>query len=227
MNKIVFPAILVATIMVAGAFAFVPVEQASTVHLSGEVVSGSITASGTSDVNIAINTGSANSIVIGVAADPDTIALNGDTTIVGDTTIGSATADTFNWATAGGDTFNIGTGTGTDTVNIATGNTVDTVNIGNGSDVDTINIGIGGGVDVITIGSGTSKIGFFGVTPLVQADIEVNITSAGGTTPDDTLVLILDTSIIDRAGLINDNFDELVEDLNEVKTALFNLGLTK
>jgi len=32
MNKITIPAILVATVMVAGAFAFMPVEQASTVH---------------------------------------------------------------------------------------------------------------------------------------------------------------------------------------------------
>jgi len=36
MNKIAIPALLVATVMVAGAFAFVPVEQASTVHLSAE-----------------------------------------------------------------------------------------------------------------------------------------------------------------------------------------------
>jgi len=35
MNKIAIPALLVATIMVAGIFAFVPVEQASTVHASG------------------------------------------------------------------------------------------------------------------------------------------------------------------------------------------------
>ena len=32
MNKIAIPALLVATVMVAGAFAFLPVEQASTVH---------------------------------------------------------------------------------------------------------------------------------------------------------------------------------------------------
>ena len=37
MNKIAIPAILVATVMVAGMFAFMPVEQASTVHLSGTV----------------------------------------------------------------------------------------------------------------------------------------------------------------------------------------------
>jgi len=36
MNKIVFPALLAATVMVAGAFAFMPVEQASTVHLGIE-----------------------------------------------------------------------------------------------------------------------------------------------------------------------------------------------
>lgn len=35
MNKIVFPALLAATIMIAGAFAFMPVEQASTVHATG------------------------------------------------------------------------------------------------------------------------------------------------------------------------------------------------
>ena len=32
MNKIAIPALLVATVMVAGMFAFAPVEQASTVH---------------------------------------------------------------------------------------------------------------------------------------------------------------------------------------------------
>ena len=42
MIKITIPALLVATIMVAGAFAFMPVEQASTVHLSGTVVFGGI-----------------------------------------------------------------------------------------------------------------------------------------------------------------------------------------
>ena len=35
MNKILMPALLVATIMVAGMFAFAPVEQASTVHTTG------------------------------------------------------------------------------------------------------------------------------------------------------------------------------------------------
>ena len=35
MNKLTIPTILVATVMVAGVFAFMPVEQASTVHTSG------------------------------------------------------------------------------------------------------------------------------------------------------------------------------------------------
>ncbi|MCE2506471.1 MAG: hypothetical protein J4F36_08400 [Nitrosopumilaceae archaeon] len=34
MKKLAIPAILAATVMVAGAFAFMPVEQASTVHNS-------------------------------------------------------------------------------------------------------------------------------------------------------------------------------------------------
>jgi len=37
MNKIALPALLAATIMVAGAFAFMPVEQASTVHTSSSI----------------------------------------------------------------------------------------------------------------------------------------------------------------------------------------------
>ena len=39
MNKLTIPAILVATVMVAGIFAFMPVEQASTVHLSAAFLS--------------------------------------------------------------------------------------------------------------------------------------------------------------------------------------------
>jgi len=37
MNKLTIPAILVATVMVAGIFAFMPVQQASTVHTSGTI----------------------------------------------------------------------------------------------------------------------------------------------------------------------------------------------
>ena len=44
MNKFTIPTILVATIMVAGIFAFVPVEQASSVHLTGAITTGNIVA---------------------------------------------------------------------------------------------------------------------------------------------------------------------------------------
>jgi len=37
MNKLTIPAILVATVMVAGIFAFMPVQQASTVHTTGTI----------------------------------------------------------------------------------------------------------------------------------------------------------------------------------------------
>ena len=53
MNKIAIPALLVATVMVAGAFAFMPVEQASTVHTSG-----TLTLSSSADVtDILLDTG--------------------------------------------------------------------------------------------------------------------------------------------------------------------------
>ena len=44
MNKFTIPTILVATIMVAGIFALVPVEQASSVHLSGTAIAGAVSA---------------------------------------------------------------------------------------------------------------------------------------------------------------------------------------
>ena len=68
MNKIAIPALLVATVMVAGAFAFMPVEQASTVHTSAattsldtqlvRVASAACTivdANGDGDCNISVN----------------------------------------------------------------------------------------------------------------------------------------------------------------------------
>ena len=41
MNKLAIPAILAATVLVAGIFAFMPVEQASTVHISGTITTAS------------------------------------------------------------------------------------------------------------------------------------------------------------------------------------------
>ena len=54
MNKIAIPALLVATVMVAGAFAFVPVEQASTVHTTSI---GQLQAVTATDANASWNVG--------------------------------------------------------------------------------------------------------------------------------------------------------------------------
>jgi len=50
MNKFAIPTILVATVMVAGMFAFMPVEQASTVH--GTISGGTSTGETTANTNI-------------------------------------------------------------------------------------------------------------------------------------------------------------------------------
>ena len=55
MNKIAIPALLVATVMVAGMFAFAPVEQASTVHTTAASTENSIkyvTVTATCDVTV-------------------------------------------------------------------------------------------------------------------------------------------------------------------------------
>jgi len=53
MNKLTIPAILVATVMVAGIFAFMPVEQASTVH---DTIITTLGGSATPVTNNAVNT---------------------------------------------------------------------------------------------------------------------------------------------------------------------------
>jgi len=72
MNKIVIPALLVATVMVAGAFAFLPVEQASTIHtttgagLIGETETFTIPDGGSTDTHLLTLTFSDASIVHGL-----------------------------------------------------------------------------------------------------------------------------------------------------------------
>lgn len=70
---------------------------------------------------------------------------SGQVVILADTVIGTAGADLFEWSTAGGDTFSIGT-------NVA---------------VDTMNFG-GAGVDILNVGTSDDQIGFFGTTAIVR-----------------------------------------------------------
>ena len=75
MNKLTIPAILVATVMVAGAFAFMPVEQASTVHTT--------TALGSVEVLELTDAAPA-------AADTYTVACDGDAVVLGITLLAAA-----------------------------------------------------------------------------------------------------------------------------------------
>jgi len=95
MNKIVFPALLVATIMVAGAFAFMPIEQASTVHTTatGGVVIETLTFTDTdlteaTDVYTLTCTGDA---LVNAAYGLQLVAADGTTT---DLTVAIGTTDT-------------------------------------------------------------------------------------------------------------------------------------
>jgi hypothetical protein len=163
MNKTLMPALLVATIMVAGAFAFAPVEQASTVHLTGTTVASGITPTTTNPVNIATAAGSANVITVGNVAQVDTFVVAADTTLTGILTVTPTTTDAINIATAAGaanvvtvgnvaqaDTFVVNadttlTGianivpTTTDAVNIAAvAGSINAITIGNPAQADTI-----------------------------------------------------------------------------------------
>jgi len=72
MNKIAIPALLVATVMVAGIFAFVPVEQASTIHTTSssglitEVETSTILDDSSADTHTITYTFDSDSIVYGI-----------------------------------------------------------------------------------------------------------------------------------------------------------------
>lgn len=84
MKKIVIPAILAATILVAGMFAFMPVQKASTVHTSIgvlNVASGTADATGATFANIVapsstIKNGSVRALTFTDAGTADTLAVS-------------------------------------------------------------------------------------------------------------------------------------------------------
>lgn len=73
------------------------------------------------------------------------------------------------------------------------------------------------------------KIAFWGATPIVQpaAANQAALTNSTGGTRDGTLAAVTDTSASDQSGPINDNFTDVHELLNEIRTALVNAGLIK
>lgn len=89
--------------MVAGAFAFVPVEQASTVHTSGTVSASGITPVGAAAVGIASAAGAINAIAIGNDAQADTIAIEGALTTDGNVNLATATDTTVDAIIIGND----------------------------------------------------------------------------------------------------------------------------
>ena len=97
MTKLTIPVILAATIMVAGLFAFAPVEQASTVHTSGVNTSVRDTVSLTFDEDYLILTGDAMVLMdfagIGGTADVEVVWRIADGACDPATLTGGATTD--------------------------------------------------------------------------------------------------------------------------------------
>ena len=99
---------------------------------------------------------------------------------------------------------------------------------GNLQIADTANVVLATGTGT-KIGTATSqKLGFFDKTPVVQpaAANQAALTNSTGGTADGTLSAVGDTST-DQSAVINNNFTELHVLLNEVRTALVDLGLIK
>lgn len=67
--------------------------------------------------------------------------------------------------------------------------------------------------------------GFFGASPVAQQTAPESLTDSTGGTTDNTVAMVGDTSTTNQAGVINDNFAEVVEELNRIRTVLTNLGL--
>jgi len=113
LNKFTIPSILLATIMVAGAFSFVPVEQASTIHTSGVFTSASFAAGAVDSDAIATDAVTTTEIDDGTIVDADVSADALSGAVLDD----DLTADTLTSESADTDLALAGAGTGDVVVN--------------------------------------------------------------------------------------------------------------
>jgi len=228
MNKTLIPALLVATIMVAGAFAFAPVEQASTVHLTGTTVASGITPTTTNPVNIATAAGSANVITVGNVAQVDTFVVAADTTLTGILTVTPTATDAINIATAGGaanvvtvgnlsqvDTFVVNADTTLTGITNIVPTSTDAVNIAAvGGAVNTITVGNGAQADVISL---VGTIGLIGATEIGSATTGIQISTAGVITDENGNVDIADTMELGVNG-------DVISSIQAIQTGAVTIG---
>ena len=75
----------------------------------------------------------------------------------------------------------------------------------------------------------TQKLAFWNATPIVQpaAAAQAALTNSTGGTANGTLEAVAATNTGDRSAAINNNFTELHVLLNEIRTALVNVGIIK
>jgi len=73
MNTKLIPTLLAVTVLVAGIFAFAPIDQASTVHTTGTITTaGGVTLDSAEDLTARTVTGNGNDIIITIGTDNDT-----------------------------------------------------------------------------------------------------------------------------------------------------------
>jgi hypothetical protein len=80
MNNKAIPTLLIATIMIAVSFAFMPVQEASAVHLTATTVAGSVTQA-TGEIDVTADAGSIDFNAVGATAGDITMDSGDDTTI--------------------------------------------------------------------------------------------------------------------------------------------------
>jgi hypothetical protein len=106
---------------------------------------------------------------------------------------------------------------------------------------DALSVKISGGADYLVFDSTdtdekltilsavTQKLGFYGTTPVVQpaGANQAALTNSTGGAYDGTLAAVGATNAGDESAAINNNFTDLHTLLNEIRTALVNLGVIK
>lgn len=88
------------------------------------------------------------------------------------------------------------------------------------NDAENIAVGSTTGTQIAT--AATQLLGFFGTTPVAQQTAPASLTDNSGGTTDDTVEAVSGSGA-DAA--INNNFAELAEEVNAIRTVLVNLGL--
>lgn len=152
--------------------------------------------------------------------------------IAGAANTGALVVNIATGASAADSTVNILNGAnsaGTPRFNVATGSATGAIlNFGTGPNTTSISVGTGAAANQVRIASSTSSLGFYGKLPTAVQVLPTVTNSSTGVGVAGTISALPDLTVFaNSASQIDGNFNQIAIYMNQITTALTNLGLTK